>query len=104
MGDTRKTREASPAANEGGTSPAFTLTKDELGELMKAAVREALASGAPAPVLVDKQDLARQLGCSASHIDHLRKRGMPCVPVGRVVRFEPAAVVEWLRREEAQHG
>lgn len=107
MQDTRN-RTAPPqegaAANDGATSPAFTLTRSELEELVTRAVRAAQSSGSPEPALVDKQDLARQLGCSAAHIDHLRKKGLPCVPVGRSVRFEPAKVLAWLRGKEAQHG
>lgn len=74
-----------------------TLTRGELEALVGRAVSAALYLRNTDPVLVDKQDLARQLGCSAAHIDHLRKKGLPTVPVGKVVRFEPAKVLEWLR-------
>ena len=90
-------REA-PTAND--NEPVFTLTRTQLENLVTRAVREAMAQGIVGPVLVDKQDLARQLGCSPSHVDHLRKQGMPWVPVGQVVRFEPVKVLEWLRARE----
>lgn len=90
-------REA-PTAND--NEPVFTLTRTQLENLVTRAVREAMAQGIVGPVLVDKQDLARQLGCSPSHVDHLRKQGMPWVPVGQVVRFEPVKVLEWLRAQE----
>ena len=104
MQDTRDGSGKGPGANDGATDPAFTLTKSELEELVARAVRSALSSGTAAPALVDRQDLARQLGCSAAHIDHLRKKGLPTVGVGRSVRFEPAKVLAWLRKEEAQNG
>jgi hypothetical protein len=70
----------------------------QLYELIQRAVNQARTES---PVLVDKQDLARQLGCSAAHIDHLRKRGLPTVQVGQVVRFEPGKVLDWLRENGA---
>ncbi len=87
-----------PTAND--NEPVFTLTRTQLENLVTRAVREAMQAGIVGPVLVDKQDLARQLGCSPSHVDHLRKQGMPWVPVGQVVRFEPVKVLEWLRARE----
>lgn len=89
-------------ANDTG-APAFTLTSAQLSALVSAAVREALSAGAGAPLLVDKQILARQLGCSAAHIDALRKKGLPTVFVGQAVRFEPARVLDWLRSQGEQH-
>jgi phage terminase Nu1 subunit (DNA packaging protein) len=51
-------------------------------------------------LLVDRNTLAQQLGCSLSHIDHMRKRGMPELKVGEVVRFEPQAVLDWIRKHQ----
>lgn len=97
-----------PVANDVADPPAFTLTSAQLSALIGKAVADALASNAAndAPsrgeiLLVDKQDLARLLGCSPAHIDHLRKRGMPWVPVGQMVRFEPPNVLAWLREQAA---
>ena len=84
-----------PTAND--NEPVFTLTRTQLENLVTRAVREAMQAGLVGPALVDKQDMARQLGCSPSQVDHLRKQGMPWVPVGQVVRFEPVKVLEWLR-------
>lgn len=78
-------------------APAFTVSRGELGELIRAAVREEM--GHARPLLVDKQQLARQLGCSPAHVDHLRKRGLPTVMLGQAVRFEPGAVLGWLRQQ-----
>lgn len=73
-----------------------TLTRSELSSLVRDAVADALGMKS-GPVLLDKQGLAHKLGCSASHIDVLRKRGLPTLLVGQAVRFEVEAVFEWLR-------
>ena len=74
------------------------LSAAELVEMMDGVVRKALAAN---DTLVDKHELAQKLGCCASHVDALRKRGMPTVHVSpKVVRFEPAKCIEWL----ATHG
>lgn len=86
-----------PAANDTGESaPAWTLTAFELECMVGRAVRQALTE-TPGPLLVDKQDVARQLNCSPAHVDHLRQRGLPIVKVGGLIRFEPARVLAWLR-------
>lgn len=81
-------------------APAFTVTKAELAELVRAAVRQEITQRA---VLVDKQSLAQQLGCSAAHIDNLRKCGLPTVSLGQSVRFETDKVLEWLRARRPQN-
>lgn len=81
-------------------TPAFTVTRAELMGIVRAAVRQELSCRM---LLVDKQGLAQQLGCSAAHIDHLRKRGLPTVNVGQSVRFEADKVLEWLRAQGAQN-
>lgn len=90
----------SPAGGIADDRMAVTLTVGELRQLVTDAALAAVAGRNAAPLLVDKQDMAHQLGCSPAHIDHLRKRGMPWVPVGQVVRFEPARVLEWLREQK----
>ncbi len=87
----------SPANDNDG--PVFTLTRTQLEALVTRALQAALAQGIIGPVLIDKQDMARQLGCSPAHLDHLRKRGLPVVKVGAVIRFEPALVLDWLRAQ-----
>lgn len=91
-------------APQNDNAPAFTVTRGELGALIASAVEGALAKAAP--LLVDRQGIARVLGCSAAHVDALRKRGLPALMVGQAVRFEPARVIEWLREGEkhATHG
>lgn len=96
MGDERAkylTAGAAPAMGK----PAFSLTEEELAALMTRAVGDALERAQQ--LLVDKQGLAQRLNCSAGHIDVLRKRGLPTVMVGQAVRFEPPAVLAWLREQ-----
>lgn len=71
-------------------------TPARLKTLMASVVKAAL--GASQQILVDKQTLAQRLSCSAAHIDHLRKKGLPVVRVGEAIRFDPRDVMEWLRR------
>lgn len=77
------------------------MSGEQLAKLVSGAVRDALHRAHAAPLLVDKQTLAQQLGCSAAHIDNLRKRGLPIVPVGEAIRFEPHAVMAWLKANGA---
>lgn len=105
MNDDRREAEAleAPRARyltDGSKSrePAFTLTAGELGAVVEGAVRRALRDGQAK--LVDKATLAKQLGCSAGHIDNLRKLGLPTVALGQAVRFEPEAVIAWLRQHK----
>ena len=42
-------------------------------------------------------ELTRYLGCSARQTLNLRRRGLPFVRVGRLVRFVPPEVAAWLR-------
>jgi len=41
-------------------------------------------------------ELAGMLRCSSRQIPRLRERGMPAVMVGNLVRFDIAAVQQWL--------
>lgn len=68
------------------------LTREQLEELLRKVVNDNRL-----PVLVDKQQLAQQLGCSPAQVDLLRKKGLPTVKVGALARFEPAKVVAWLK-------
>jgi hypothetical protein len=93
-----------PANDNADNAPVYTLTRAQLEELIAKAVCQAMDRGIGGPVLVDKQGLARAIGCSATHIDQMRRAGLPTVQVGQRVRFEPAKVVEWLREHGATAG
>lgn len=43
-------------------------------------------------------EMARFLGCSERHIYLLLRKGLPCLRVQRLLRFDPAEVREWLMR------
>lgn len=88
------------SANDNDDGPLVTMTRGELESLVGRAVSAALFLRSTEPALVGKQDLARQIGVSASQIDRLRKLGLPSVKVGEAVRFEPAKVVAWLKERE----
>ena len=82
-------------------SQAFVMMDPEaLVALVKTAVSEALAEHREdrAPAVLDRNGLARALGCSPSQVDRLRRVGLPCVRVGDVPRFELARCLEWLRQ------
>lgn len=89
-------------APENDTTPAFTVTRGELRDLVRAAVAEAgLAGVAPTPALLDREGLAFELGCSSGFVDKLRRSGMPCLRLGDSPRFELEACLSWLRKDGA---
>ena len=73
-----------------------------LADLVRASVADALADAVaglreePAPVLVDRRELARQLACSDRTIARLESEGLPVVRVGDAPRYRVQAVVAWL--------
>lgn len=52
------------------------------------------------PRLWDKADVARFAGVTKRTVDNLMARGLPHLKIGaRRVRFDPAEVQDWFRRE-----
>jgi hypothetical protein len=92
-------------ANEGASAldaPSVTLTRGELGALVEAAVeRVVTARAAERPLLLDREGLASALGCSSSHIDKLRRQGLPTLKFGESPRFEVDRCLEWIRKQGA---
>jgi hypothetical protein len=79
-----------------------TLTRRELCELVRVAVADALAElghdGLDEPLTVSGAEMGRRLGVSRSTMHELRTRdGCPALLVGDHYRYEPAAVMAWLR-------
>jgi len=77
-------------------------------ELVRGVVREELDRFAcelspqeRPPTLLDRKQLARELNVSASTVDNLRHKGMPCLKVVDSPRFELEAVLDWLRNRAA---
>jgi hypothetical protein len=82
------------------TDEFMNMVTEGIKGLLSQSRRDAVKGAAQsAPLLVDKQTLARLLTCSAGHIDNLRKKGLPFVPVGDAVRFDPAEVLAWLKKQ-----
>jgi phosphopantetheinyl transferase len=55
--------------------------------------------------LITTGRLSQYLGCSERHIFNLRRRGLPALEIGDMVRFDLAAVRLWLatQRRDASH-
>lgn len=43
------------------------------------------------------QDVATHLRCTVRHVQNLIGRGLPCLRIGKLVRFDPAEVKSFLR-------
>jgi hypothetical protein len=80
-------------------TPIVVLTPEQLSELVKRAVEEALAEQRqePAPALLDTSGIARHLGVGTSTVGRLRREGLPCVYLGDCPRFELAECLAWIR-------
>jgi hypothetical protein len=85
-------------------TPLVVLTPEQLAELVKRAVQDALAEhqpSAPAPALFDRTGIAQRLGLGTTTVDRLRRDGMPCVFIGDSPRFELAECLAWIRGRNA---
>lgn len=71
----------------------------ELRKLLSEVVTEALSEHDGAPALLDRNGLARKLGCSPGHIDNCRKVGLPYIMIGSSVRFDLKTVLEWTKNQ-----
>ena len=49
-------------------------------------------------------DVAGFLGCSERFVFILRKRGLPSIQVGTLVRFAPEQIREWLSNQDDDQG
>lgn len=82
-----------------------TLTTDALRELVAGAVADALeahdAAKQPAPDLVCVKEMARRLDVSRTTMHRLRLEGCPAVAIGDTFKYEPPAVLAWLRDRRA---
>lgn len=76
------------------------IPTDDLKALVTEAVADALAAHDRRPALLDRTQLAHALSCSPSHVDVLRKQGLPTVFVGTARRFDLAAVLAWLQQAQ----
>jgi excisionase family DNA binding protein len=51
-----------------------------------------------------KQQIAQSLRVSVRTVDRMSKQGMPHVRIGRLVRYVPSAVENWLDRNGGKGG
>ena len=72
------------------------VVRDELDALRQDVMKRA---DAPAPALLDRASLARELGVSTAQVTRLKERGMPWIRVGEVPRYRLADVLQWLRAQ-----
>jgi predicted DNA-binding transcriptional regulator AlpA len=63
-------------------------------------------TGISSPPLIEnfiaKDRLAELLGISISHINKLMTEGLPCLKIGRAVRYRVSDVVKWLQKRSAR--
>lgn len=89
--------------NAPAVAPALvvTMTVDALRALVDDAVATALArhdaERLPPTDLVSGQEMARRIDVSRATLHRLRHEGCPAVAIGDGFKYEPAAVVAWLR-------
>jgi len=67
-------------------------------------VLDDLARPEPAPALLTRAQLAKQLGTSIASVDRLVRRGAPYVRLGDHRRFRLAAVLAWLEQPAGAEG
>lgn len=78
----------------------IVVTREELAELIRGAVGDALADqreDAAPTLLLDRAGIARALGVATSTVDRLRREGLPSVMIGDSPRFIAQSCLEWLR-------
>lgn len=72
---------------------------EELVELVRSAISDAIACEPHRPALLTTDELARELQISVSSLRTLRQRGLPTLQVLGSPRFELEAVMAWLRTQ-----
>lgn len=80
------------------------VTPDQLADIVRSAVADVLAEQCDdAPALLDRNGIAKALGCSPSSINRLRHEGLPHVLLGDSPRYELAQCLAWLREHRASN-
>ena len=52
----------------------------------------------PEKPLWNSTDVARFFGCSKRHVYTMRKRGLPTIQVGDMIRFDPVQIKAWVQQ------
>lgn len=75
------------------------IAADELAALIRETVEQVLAEQQqdPAPLLLDRNGIAKRLGVGLNSVDRFRRAGMPFVLVGEAPRFVADECLAWLR-------
>lgn len=103
---------AAPERSRTARGALVLIEPEQLTELVREAVRaelEGLLDGVEEKLLVDREGLARTLGCSVGTIDALRRRGLPELRLAEnTPRFDPKRCLAWIeemnRAAEASDG
>lgn len=93
-------RSAPTGGEMDGTRLAVTLTVDQLRELVRDIVAEALIDLRPdtsGPATLSGAQMAERIGVSRTTMHSLRVEGCPAIRVGDAYRYEPDRVLTWLR-------
>lgn len=77
------------------------IPADEVRALVTEAVQHALSEHDGKPTLLDRTALARALSCSASHVDNMRRAGLPTVFLGEAPRFLLSDVLAWIKTQRS---
>lgn len=93
----------------GGTlraqAKALRAQADTLDALAAAAERDEPDEPVEAlPALLDRAQLARQIGVSCGTVDRLRREGLPALLVGDAPRFQLDRVLAWLAARSEPAG
>lgn len=57
-----------------------------------------MSDNGQAPKLWTTLQVAEYIGCTVRHLQNLMTLGLPHIKVGRLVRFDPVELMEFLRR------
>lgn len=105
---TQPKRSTSAAARDDDDQMLVQLRKCDLRELIADTVAEAVADALEdlkrnrEPDLLSGKQMAEKIGVSRSKLHGLRLDGCPSVKVGDVFKFEPTAVMAWLKARGAK--
>ena len=95
----------------GGSAAAFTASalaeaRERAVSLGLTAPSDALPESAPTTLpLANSTQMAELIGCNDTLVEQMAKDGrIPCVRAGKLLRFEPAAVIAALRRRSASEA
>ena len=89
----------------GEPAKVIMVTPDELEQLVRKAVREAMGAPANDAEFIETADVAKLLGVSTKSVSkYVRSEGLPAVKAGAHYRFKRADVVAWLERRAVTAG